>query len=205
MFDIALTAFATFFVTVSPLKAAPVFATLTEGWRPEARRRAAIRCVTIAAAVLVGFGIGGDDLLRLFGISLPALRVGGGILLLLLSINMVSGPASTPTDPPERRAEGRDIAVFPMAMPMLAGPATITAVLVHISPHENRVLEQAVTLGMLGLVLLLTLGLLLGAERLARLLGQAGIAVVTRIFGILLTALAAEMILQGVKGSGVFR
>jgi small neutral amino acid transporter SnatA (MarC family) len=92
--QIALTAFATFFVTVMPLKAAPFFAALTGGWpRPE-RRRAAVKTIAVSTSVLLVFGLWGDDVLRLFGISLPALRVGGGILLLLASISLISGPTT---------------------------------------------------------------------------------------------------------------
>jgi MarC family membrane protein len=208
MFQIALTAFATFFVTVMPLKAAPFFAALTDGWPHAERRRAAVKTIAIANAVFLIFGIGGDDVLRVFGISLAALRVGGGILLLLASIAIVSGPAAhTLADHQTSGADGEraDIAVFPMAMPVIAGPATITAVLVLVSQHHDSVFAQAVVLIMLLLVLALTLGLLLLADGLERMLGSAILGIVSRIFGIVLAALAAEMILHGILQSGAFR
>jgi len=206
--QVALTAFATFFVTVMPVKAAPFFAALTDGWPTADRRRAALRSVIVATVVLMIFGIWGDNVLRLFGISLPALRVGGGILLLLVSIGIVSGPVGPgPVAAPSSDALARaaDIAVFPMAMPVIAGPATITAVLVLISEHQDMTLAQWVVLAMLLSVLALTLGLLLLADWLERVIGTTALGVTTRIFGILLAALAAEMILQGIGQSGAFR
>jgi len=206
--QIALTAFATFFVTVMPVKAAPLFAALTDGWPRAARRRAAVKSIIVATAVLLVFGIWGDDVLRLFGISLAALRVGGGILLLLVSIGIVSGPAAFgPADPGSQAAHATtaDIAVFPMAMPVIAGPATITAVLVLISEQQETVLAQGLVLAMLLFVLALTLGLLLLADWLERVIGTTPLGVITRIFGILLAALAAEMTLQGIRQSGAFR
>ncbi len=205
MRQIALTAFATFFVTVMPVKAAPLFAALTDGWPVAERRRAALKSILVATIVLLVFGIWGDNVLRLFGISLAALRVGGGILLLLVSIGIVSGPAG-PSDHPARDAPApnSDIAVFPMAMPVIAGPATITAVLVLISEQETT-WAQVVVLSMLLVVLALTLGLLLLAGWLERAVGTTPLSVTTRIFGILLAALAAEMILQGIRQSGAFR
>jgi multiple antibiotic resistance protein len=208
MGQIALTAFATFFVTVMPLKAAPFFAALTDGWPRLERRRAAIRAIAVSTAVLLVFGLGGDDVLRLFGISLPALRVGGGILLLLASISIVSGPAApggADHHTPGTSAAAADIAVFPVAMPVIAGPATITAVLVLVSEHPRSWLAQAVVLAMLLLVLALTLALLLLAHWLERAIGFSVLSVVSRIAGILLAALAAEMILQGLGQSGALR
>ena len=208
MIEIALTAFATFFVTVMPFKAAPFFAGLTDGWPDSQRRRAAVKAVLVSTIVLLAFGIGGDDILRLFGIGLPALRVGGGILLLLASISIVSGP-TTPGHGTDHHTPGvsssvADIAVFPMAMPIIAGPATITAVLVLISAHPDHVLAQALVIAMLLAVLAITLVLLLLASPLERAIGATALGVMSRVAGILLAALAAEMILQGIGQSGAF-
>jgi multiple antibiotic resistance protein len=201
--QVAITAFATLFTTVAPFKNAPMFSALTPGWTPAARRSVALRGTSIAAAILAVFGVFGDDLLRILGISLSALRVGGGILLLLLAIQVVmerSDP-STGTHP----AADERFAVFPLAIPMIAGPATITALVVLVSGQPERVAAQAVILGMTALVLVITLGMLLAAGLLEPLLGHAGMNVVGRIFGIILAALAAQLILEGVRGSGAFR
>ncbi len=204
----ALVAFATFFVPVAPIKAAPVFSVLTKGGDAAYRRRMAVKGVTIAAIILLIFGIWGDDLLRLLGISLPALQIGGGILLALLAIDMVfDRPWHAGHATPEHQ-EGEsppDIVAFPLAMPMMAGPATITAVVVLISTVPDEVLTQIVILGMLFLVLLITLVLLLAAGAFQRLVGETAMNVFSRVLGILLMSLAAELVLNGLKGSGIFK
>jgi multiple antibiotic resistance protein len=204
--QVALTAFATFFTTVSPFKAAPLFSALTRGFTPRARRVTALKGALIAAVILTLFGVWGDDLLRILGISLAALRVGGGILLLLLAIRIVMERTDADDDasPPDE-ASGGHIAVFPIAMPVIAGPASITGVVVLVSEHPDRVAAQAVILAMMVLVVMATLGLLLMAGVLERLLGHTGMSVIARIFGIILAALAAQLILEGIRGSGAFR
>jgi multiple antibiotic resistance protein len=159
--------------------------------------------VAVAAGILVVFTVVGDDLLRLIGISLPGVRVGGGILLMLVSIDIVFGRS---IGEPSPAADGgaRDIAVFPIATPIIAGPGAITAVTVRASEANNEILTTVLLLAVLGSVMLLTLGALLAAATIRRWLGETGMSVVTRVLGILLTALSAEMILQGLKESGVF-
>jgi len=204
----ALVAFTTFFVTIAPLKAVPVFAVLTQTGDIAYRRRMAVKGIVIAGLILLLFGIWGDDLLRLLGISLPALRIGGGILLMLLAIDLVleRAPRAAPaTAGPQADERPPDIAAFPLAMPMIAGPATITAVVVLISEVPDAVLTQIVIMGMLGLVLLITLVLLLLAEVFQRLVGETALNVFSRVLGILLMALAAELILHGLRGSEIFK
>jgi MarC family membrane protein len=198
-----LASFVAFFVTVNPIKSAAVFAALTDRGGPAYRRSTAIKSVAVAAGILVVFTVVGDDLLRFIGISLPGVRVGGGILLMLVSIDIVFGRS---IGEPSSAAGGgaRDIAVFPIATPIIAGPGAITAVTVRASEANNEILTTVLLLAVLGSVMLLTLGALLAAATIRRWLGETGMSVVTRVLGILLTALSAEMILQGLKESGVF-
>lgn len=208
MWHTALVAFATFFVTVAPLKVVPVFAVLTKGGDTAYCRRMAVKGTVIAGIILLLCGIWGDDLLRLLGISLPALRIGGGILLMLLAIDLVfeRAPRADPAIAgPQEDERPPDIAAFPLAMPMLAGPATITAVVVLISEVPDAVLTHIVILGMLGLVLLITLVLLLLAGVFQRLVGETALNVFSRVLGILLMALAAELVLNGLRGSALFK
>lgn len=204
--EFLLASFAALFVTVNPVKSAAIFAVLTEGGEPAYRRYTAIKSVAIATGLLVVFALIGDDLLRFVGISLPAVRVGGGILLLLISIDIVFGRSIGPPSPAAGAGPGGagDIAVFPLATPMIAGPGAITAVTVQSSEARNAIVATALLLVVLGIVMLLTLGALLAAATIRRWLGETGMSVVTRVLGILLTALSAEMILQGLKDSGVF-
>jgi multiple antibiotic resistance protein len=197
-----LASFVAFFVTVNPIKSAAVFAALTDRGGPAYRRSTAIKSVAIAAGILVVFTLVGDDLLRFIGISLPGVRVGGGILLMLVSIDIVFGRSIG--EPSPAAGGARDIAVFPIASPIIAGPGAITAVTVRASEANNEILTTVLLLAVLGSVMLLTLGALLAAATIRRWLGQTGMNVVTRVLGILLTALSAEMILQGLKESGVF-
>src|SRR5262245_13111507 len=116
--QVAITAFATFFTTVAPVKAAPVFSALTQGWTSRARRITALKGTLVAAVILMIFGLWGDDLLRILGISLAALRVGGGILLLLLAIQLVMERTDEASDvrPSDETSTAERIAVFPLAM-----------------------------------------------------------------------------------------
>ena len=199
-----LASFVAFFVTVNPIKSAAVFAALTERSGPAHRRSLAIKSVAVAAGILVVFTLFGDDLLRFIGISLPGVRVGGGILLMLVSIDIVFGRSIGPPPPAVGSGGAADIAVFPIATPIIAGPGAITAVTVRASEANNEILTTVLLLAVLGSVMVLTLGALLAATTVRRWLGETGMNVVTRVLGILLTALSAEMILQGLKESGVF-
>ncbi len=197
-----LGSFAAIFVTVNPIQAAAIFAALTEAGGPSYRRATAIKSVTVAAGLLAVFALFGDDVLRFIGISLPGVRVGGGILLLLVSIDIVFGRSITPASP--TAGAPADIAVFPLATPILAGPGAITAITVRASEANNEIVATGFLLAELGVVMLLTLGALLAAAAIRRRLGETGMSVVIRVLGILLAALSAEMILQGLKDSGVF-
>lgn len=201
--EFLLASFAAFFVTVNPIKSAAVFAALTERGGSAYRRSMAIKSVAVAAGILVVFTLFGDDLLRFVGISLSGVRVGGGILLMLVAIDIVFGRSIGPPSPATGPGTA-DIAVFPIATPIIAGPGAITAVTVRASEANNEILTTALLLAVLGSVMLLTLGALLAAATIRRWLGETGMNIVTRVLGILLTALSAEMILQGLKDSGVF-
>lgn len=204
--EFLLASFAAFFVTVNPIKSAAVFAALTERGEPAYRRSTAMKSVAVAAGILVVFTLFGDDLLRFVGISLSGVRVGGGILLMLVAIDIVFGRSIGPPSPAAGTGTGgeADIAVFPIATPIIAGPGAITAVTVRASEANNEILATVLLLAVLGAVMLLTLGALLAAATIRRWLGETGMNIVTRVLGILLTALSAEMILQGLKESAVF-
>jgi multiple antibiotic resistance protein len=202
MRQVALTAFATFLVTVAPVKVAPVFLALTSELVPDARRRIAIRGTLVAGGILLFFGLLGDDVLALLGISLSGVRISGGILLFLLAIRLVGEDEDTSGAAGSGRG---DVAVFPIATPMIAGPATITATLVMASGHKNHLAENVVMFAMLALVLLITYACLVWAAAVERRLGATGMHVVGRILGILLAALAADLVMAGLRESGVFR
>ena len=209
MFEAASVAFATFFATVGPLDVAAVFAALTSAYSPARRRATALKAVLIATIVLVPFALIGQSLLASFGISLPALRTAGGILLLLMGIDMVfarhSGGTSTTDEEKQEAADRQDITVFPLATPLVAGPGTIGAAILLMAEAEGQWQLQAMILASLIGVMLLTLVLLLLAGFVNRLLGVTGMQVVARVFGLLLCALAVQFIFDGILGSGLIR
>ena len=207
MVETALIAFTTYFATIGPADVAALFAALTPNSSSAARRQMAIRATLIATAILLAFALFGEAVLRLFGISLPALRIAGGILLLLIAIDMVFGrPSGGTTTTSEENAEAAlkdDISVFPLATPSIAGPGAIGATILLVANAEGDRLRIAVVILVLLAVLLLTFLLLLIATQVQRLLGLTGLHVVSRIVGVLLAALAVQFIFDGIRTSGI--
>lgn len=207
MIETATVALATFFATIGPLDVAAVYAGLTATETPTRSRQMAVRGSLIAGAILLVFALLGESLLAILGISLAALRTGGGILLLLIGIEMVfarsSGGTST-TEEEEQEARGKqDISVFPLATPLIAGPGAMGAVILLIANTEGDIVLQAVVIASLITILLGTLALLLIASRIQQLFGITGMHVITRIFGVLLSALAVQFIFDGIAQSGL--
>lgn len=208
MLETAAVAFTTLFATIGPVEAAALFATLTPTASTSERRRMALRASAIAAVLMFLFALGGGMLLDALGISLAALRTAGGVLLLLMGIDMVfarhSGVTSTTADEAEEATHKQDLSVFPLATPLIAGPGALGAVILLMADAEGDLLARGVVLLTLLAVLLLTLGLLLVAVQLQKLLGVTGMNVLTRILGVLLTALAIQFLFDGLAASGLF-
>ena len=209
MLETASIALATFFATIGPLDVAAVFAVLTGNYDPVRRRWCAVRGVLLATAILLLFALAGELMLNVFGISIAALRTAGGILLLLISIEMVfarSSGATSTTDEEEKEATTRDdIAVFPVATPLIAGPGAMGAAILLMASAEGNVVHQMIVVGSLLAMLAITLISLLLAGQLIRLLGLTGLNVISRIIGVLLAALAVQFIFDGIADSGMFR
>ena len=200
-------AFATFFATIGPLDVAAMYAALTSAVSRKRRRQMAVRGTLIAGSILLLFALVGDFLLAGLGISLAALRTGGGILLLLIGIDLVfarsSGSTST-TDEEEKEAQSKqDISVFPLATPLIAGPGALGAVILLMANAEGEPVLQAAVIASLIAILLVTLAMLILASEIQQFLGVTGMHVVTRIFGVLLAALAVQFIFDGIAASGL--
>lgn len=208
MVETALIAFTTLFATVGPQDIAALFAALTAGSTAAKRRAIALKATLIAAGILFFFALFGDALLGLFGITLPALRTAGGILLLLIAIDLVfarsSGGTSTTSEENEEAVARPDISVFPLATPLIAGPGSIGAVVLLIANTEGDRVQYAAVLAAIAAILLLTFLLMLIAVQLQKLLGVTGAHVVSRIVGVLLAALAVQFIFDGLAASGLF-
>jgi multiple antibiotic resistance protein len=207
--EFAASAIVMFLVTIGPLETAAIFGVLTTGARRPARRRLAIQAVAIAGAVLVVFAIGGTKFLGLLQVSMPAFEVAAGILLLLQSIELIfAHPSglSALTAGEEREAERSDeIAVFPLAIPLIAGPASITAAMLLMGQADADPARVAVLFLSLLLALALTYAVLILVEPLGRVLGVTGTNVIARISGILLAALAVQFIFDGLRESHLLR
>ena len=204
MLEFAATTFVTFLVILDPLGTVPIFLGLTAD-RPHAeRQQAARRAIVTAAAVLIVFAVAGQPLLHLLGISLPAFRIAGGSLLFLLSIDMVfahqSGIRSVTNVESKEAAERADVAIFPLAVPLIAGPGAITSVLLMMNEAHGSWDRQAVVLALMLIVLFISFLLLIMGSRLMERIGVTGVNVVGRVAGIILAALAVQFIVDGVKG-----
>ena len=204
MSELFVSAFVTFLVVIDPPGCAPIFASLTAGTSPEHRRATAFRSVGIAAGILLFFGLLGQQLLTALGVSLTAFRIAGGILLFLIAIDMVFEKR---TERREKRAEAfektpevEDVSVFPMAMPMIAGPGSIASAMLWVSRAETP-LFVATVLAAITTVMLITVVTLLAAGPLMRLIGDKVESAITRILGVILAALAAQFVIDGLKQS----
>jgi multiple antibiotic resistance protein len=204
MIDLFISAFITFFVVIDPPGCAPIYASLTKGATGAQRRNMAIRAAVVASGILLVFALFGEQLLGALHIELNSFRIAGGIMLFLIAIDMVfekrterrEGRAQKIIETPEIE----DVSVFPMAMPMIAGPGSIASVMLLMSQNEG--LDRSlVVLGALGTVLVLTLIALLAAGPIMRVLGTQAEAVITRLLGVLLGALAAQFVIDGLRAS----
>ena len=207
MIETAALSMATFFATIGPLDVAAIFAALTANSSRQHRRSMALRGTLIATFVLVLFALVGEVVLGSLGISLAALRTAGGILLLLIAIEMVfartTGGTSTTDEEEQEAILKQDISVFPIATPLIAGPGAMGAAILLMADAEGDLELQAVVLGSLLAILLFTyIGMLL-AGRIQRLLGVIGMHVITRVMGVLLAALAVQFIFDGIANSGL--
>ncbi|MCF8706839.1 MarC family protein [Rhizorhapis sp. SPR117] len=204
MLELFISAFITFFVVIDPPGCAPIYASLTTGASASQRRSMAIRAVVIATLILLTFALFGEDLLRALGISLDSFRIAGGIMLFLIALEMVFEKRTQRREDRAQRIidtpEVEDVSVFPMAMPMIAGPGSIASVMLTMARSEGMS-ETLIVLAAMGSVLLLMLGSLLLADPLMRVLGQKIEAVITRLLGVLLAALAAQFVIDGLKAS----
>ncbi|QZH74000.1 MAG: MarC family protein [Erythrobacter sp.] len=208
MLELFLSAFITLFVVIDPPGCAPIYAGLTKGASAAQARNMAIRACVIASVILLVFALFGQQLLGALHIELDSFRIAGGIMLFMIAIDMVFEKR---TQRREERAvkvaaqstggpEVEDVSVFPMAMPMLAGPGAIAAVML-LQNEADGPEESLVVLGALALVMVLTMIALIAAGPLIRLLGDRVEAVITRLLGVLLAALAAQYVIDGLRGS----
>ena len=201
-------AFASFFALIDPVGNAAIFASITSRDTNKHRRPMAFKGVFIATLMLLFFMFSGEALLTHLGISLAALRTSGGILLIILAIDMVfakhSGATSTTDEEEQEARNSDDISVFPLATPLIAGPGAISAVILLRANAQDNVMQELAIVVALVVVMLMTVALLLMATQVQRVLGATGLNVITRILGVILSALAVQFIFDGLLQSGLF-
>jgi multiple antibiotic resistance protein len=209
MFSLLLASFVTFFVAIDPVAMAPMFTTMTAQMAPTWRRTMAWKSIAIATGILLAFAFGGAWLLEHLGVSIDAFRIAGGLLLFLIAVDMLFEKRG---ERREERAEEvaahqaqhpghqDDISVFPLAIPLISGPGAIASIMLFFAQHSDA-MERALILSGMAMNLILCLIAFLLAEPLSKLMGQTVANMLTRIFGILLAALAAQFVVDGVRNA----
>lgn len=196
-----ITAFVTMFVVIDPIGLAPLFVALTRGMSAPARRRIAYRATIIAVCILLAFAAFGEPLLAFIGISMPAFRVAGGILLFLTALDMLFERRTKRREDQKTEDDHNDPSVFPLAIPLIAGPGAIASVILLMGQRPG--LEGAVmVLGSTAFVMFIVVLFFLASGLIERALGKTGITVVTRLLGMLLAALSVQFVLDGLSAFG---
>lgn len=202
--DAFIKAFVVLFVVVDPIAIAPMYLSFTHNNTAQQRKQMAIKGVMLAAMMLLVFYLFGEWLLRVMGISIPAFRIAGGILLMLIAIDMIlvyqSAIRSTTVIEQQEAEQKQDISVFPLAFPLISGPGALTTALLMASNTTSN-MQMLLMVGVILFIMLLTLVTLLLAPRVVRIIGETGTNVVSRLFGLVLAALAVQYIIDGVKSA----
>jgi multiple antibiotic resistance protein len=200
--DFAISALVTLFVVVDPVGLVPTFLAVTEGLPHRARRNVALRASIIAGAILIGTALLGDALFRALGISLPAFRIAGGLLLFSIAFEMVFGVRMRREGQAAEQAveeHVRNIAAFPLAIPLLAGPGAITATVLLAGRADGNLIRLGVLLAVVALVAVACFVAFIFAGQIGRLLGMTGNIVLSRLLGVLLAALAVQFVVDGIR------
>ncbi|WP_204114628.1 MarC family protein [Shimia biformata] len=196
-----ITAFVTLFVIIDPIGLMPLFVALTQGASVAERRSIALRSCATALALLTVFTFFGESVLGFVGISMPAFRIAGGVLLFLTALDMLFERRTKRREDQAEEEETPDPSIFPLALPLIAGPGSIATVIL-LAGQNPSLMGSVMVLGVAAAVLLVVLAFFLLAPMLERLLGRTGINIATRLLGMLLAALAVQFILTGLRDFG---
>jgi multiple antibiotic resistance protein len=207
--ELLIATFVTFFVVIDAVGVAPIFASLTQPGGEAYARRMAIKSSVVAGVILFFFAFVGPWLLDHLGISLDAFRAAGGVLLFMIALDMVfetrgmrrKNRAEQVLAEEEQAGRLDDISVFPIGMPMIAGPGSIATAMLYMQNAEGDPFGMAIVSGAIVANLVLTAGIFLAAGPLIKVMGESVAGAVTRIFGVILAALAVQLVIDGVKGA----
>jgi multiple antibiotic resistance protein len=209
MLSLLLASFVTFFVAIDPVAMAPMFTTMTARMTPEWRRKMAIKSIVIATGILLAFAFGGAWLLEQIHVSIDAFRIAGGMLLFLIAVDMLFEKRSERRDERAEKVAAEqakhpehqdDISVFPLAIPLIAGPGAIASIMLFFAENEGLAERGVILLGV-GANLALCLIAFLMSGPLSKIMGPTIGSMLTRVFGILLAALAAQFVVDGIKNA----
>ncbi|WP_187430389.1 hypothetical protein ROLI_019540 [Roseobacter fucihabitans] len=196
-----ITSFVTMLVVIDPIGLAPLFVALTQGMTPALRRRIALRATGTAILILLAFAAFGEALLSFIGISMAAFRVAGGVLLFLTALDMLFERRTKRRENQSEEEESDDPSVFPLAIPLIAGPGSIASVILLMGQRPG-VEGTVIVLGATACVMLIVMAFFLASGLIERALGKTGITVVTRLLGMLLAALSVQFVLDGLSAFG---
>jgi multiple antibiotic resistance protein len=201
--DFVASALVTLLVTLDPPALAPIFVSLTRGMDAAQRRRVAVRATLIAFGILAFFGLGGEVLLRLLGVGIPAFRISGGLLLFWIAFEMVferrNDRKQHTADVATTEDQIRNVAAFPLAIPLMAGPGAITAVILLAGRAGGAPVYLATLIAMIAFGVAACLAVFLAADRVSRLLGITGNVVLSRLLGVILAGLAVQFVVNGIE------
>jgi len=201
----SLLALSSIFFLVDPFAAIPSFIAITSGVDSRRRRRMAFKAALTCFIVLTSFALAGQYIFSMFGIKLPAFEIAGGLILLLIGIDMLEAkrsPTQESSDETEEGAAKEDAGIVPLGIPMLAGPGAISSVMVLVG-QATTIGQWIAVLASIAITALISYGVLNGADRVRRLLGETGIRILVRIMGLLLVALAMQLFVNGLTDLGL--
>ena len=196
MWQERLSEFVTLFIVVNPISVLPVFLAVTAGFDATVQRRVALTAALASFVVLVLFIVGGGFLLEKMGISLRSFQVAGGIILFLVALDMVRGASYVPQGGAAEADQATAVAIYPLAVPKIAGPGTMLTVVLLTDDHRFDVVQLSLTTAVLAVVLAITFVVMLLAAPVSRLIGSAGAAIIGRVMGMILVALAVHTVLS---------
>lgn len=195
--------FITIFVVIDPIGSIPVYMFAVRTIPEKLHHRFAIRAVLIATFVLFAFLIGGQLLLDAIGLPLGSFQIAGGLVLFLFALTMIFGESKADQEIAEAEKDDLSSAVFPLAMPSIASPGAMLGIVILTENSTNSFQEQTITAGLLLLVLSITLGLLLAANLIYKVIGNTGASVISRVMGLILATIAVDAVLNGLNRLGI--
>lgn len=201
IFYFTIAAFAAIFSIVNPLGAVPILVSLTEGYTPAEKKGVVMKAVLSAFSVLLTFALFGNYIFAFFGITIPSFRIAGGLLLISVGFSMMRGqPPRTKSTPEEREeaAEREEVGIVPLGVPMLAGPGSITTVMIVISDSQGALSITAV-IASIAVTLLIAYILFIYGDRIFERIGRVGSRAFSRIMGLIITSIAVQFIIEGIK------